>query len=297
MARQLGRKTTPASVVRAKPSTTTTASSSPPTPNCPANGRNHTVDRQAFLRRNSYLHTAKFPISQHHQRQGALASSQDKVKYEGQLGQAGRHRPATIISSMFTWVSALRPYVALDPLKAALPVHRPTMTMLLSHDNCEGDKHDACYVWTQNSLHPEHAGDGGTTPPRNVPRSFHQTASNQGPVRQTELPKNTLTSQLEYLQGWNRRRRWNNSRIAYTSRKVEPTATIIKDNYSVFDHKLFQTVCQSDSKKPITSLPSINSNALAPQPRRRSIPPRGLYKCKRLPQARLEAAHPVLRLQ
>ena len=38
----------------------------------------------------------------------------------------------------------IAPYVALDPLKAALPVHRPSMTMPLTHDDCEDDKHDAC---------------------------------------------------------------------------------------------------------------------------------------------------------
>ena len=38
------------------------------------------------------------------------------------------------------------PYVALDPLKAVLPVHRSTMTIPLNHDNCQGDKHNACYL-------------------------------------------------------------------------------------------------------------------------------------------------------
>ena len=39
------------------------------------------------------------------------------------------------------------------PLKAALPVHRPTMTMPLNHDDCEGYKHHACQLEVA-ALHP-----------------------------------------------------------------------------------------------------------------------------------------------
>ena len=46
----------------------------------------------------------------------------------------------------------IAPYVALDPLKAALPVHRPTMTMPLNHSECKADKHSACRLDVE-SLH------------------------------------------------------------------------------------------------------------------------------------------------
>ena len=46
----------------------------------------------------------------------------------------------------------IAPYVALDPLQAALPVHRPTMTMSVNHDGCS-DKHTA-YRLDVAELHP-----------------------------------------------------------------------------------------------------------------------------------------------
>ena len=71
--------------------------------------------------------------------------------------------------------------------------------------------------------------------------------------------QNILTSQLEYLRGGISGN--GATRIAYTT-QGEPTATIIKDNYSVLDHKLFQTVCQSEEEAHYV-LAIINSNALA----------------------------------
>ena len=55
--------------------------------------------------------------------------------------------------------------------------------------------------------------------------------------------QNTLTSQLEYLQGAITGGRA--IRMAYTS-AGRPTATIIKDNHAVLENALFQTVCNSE---------------------------------------------------
>ena len=71
--------------------------------------------------------------------------------------------------------------------------------------------------------------------------------------------QNILTSQLHYLQGAIAGD--GTTRIAYTT-QGEPTAAIIKDNYSVLDHKLFQTVCQSEEEAHYV-LAIINSNALS----------------------------------
>ena len=68
--------------------------------------------------------------------------SQDKINYEGQL-----NRLEGVVSNDHLFDvylgECIAPYVTLDPLKAALPVHRSTITMPLSHDDCEDDKHDA----------------------------------------------------------------------------------------------------------------------------------------------------------
>ena len=69
--------------------------------------------------------------------------NQDKMNYEGQLNQLEGVVSNDHLFDVYLG-ECIAPYVALDPLKAALPVHRPTMTMPLNHDDCEDDKHDAC---------------------------------------------------------------------------------------------------------------------------------------------------------
>ena len=64
--------------------------------------------------------------------------SHDRVTYEGQL-----HLLEGVVSNDHLFDvylgECVAPYVALDPLKAALPVHRPTMTMPLNHDTSRLD--------------------------------------------------------------------------------------------------------------------------------------------------------------
>ena len=147
------------------------------------------------------------------------------------------------------------PYVVLDPLKAALPVLRPTMTMPLNHDNCEGNKHAACLL--------EVAELQSTMQRRwnNAAEMFRETHKNQAikDLYSNLNHLNKLTSQLEYLQAANAG--GGTVRIAYTQ-SGQPTAAIILDNSAIVDRTLYQTVCRSknEARYLITIL---NSDELA----------------------------------
>ena len=99
------------------------------------------VDRRLFFVE-TVPHTAMLPAANTTNVKPRLGS-QDKINYEGQL-----NRLEGVVSNDHLFDvylgECIEPYVTLDPLKAALPVHRSTITMPLSHDDCEDDKHDAC---------------------------------------------------------------------------------------------------------------------------------------------------------
>ena len=123
-------------------------------------------------------------------------SSQDKMNYEGQLNQMEGVVSNDHLFDVYLGES-ISPYVALDPLKAALPVHRPTMTMALNHDDCEGDKHQACQL-ELSELHST------------MQRRWNNASEMYREAHKSQAIKdlysnlnhlNKLTSQLEYLQG------------------------------------------------------------------------------------------------
>ena len=210
------------------------------------------VDRRLFFVE-TVPHTAKFPIA-NTTNVRARESSQDKIKYEGQLNKL-----ADIVSNDHLFDvylgECVGPYVALDPLKAALPVHRPTMTMLLSHDNCEGDKHDSCRLDTE-SLHQSmrRRWDNATE----MYREAHQERVIKNLYDRLNYQK-ILTSQLEYLQGTIAGD--GTIRVAYTQ-SGQPTAAIMRDNHAIMDRKLYQTVCQSEGEAHyLTAI--LNSDELA----------------------------------
>ena len=198
-------------------------------------------------------HTAMLPAANTTNVRPRL-TKQDKIKYEGQLNQLEGVVNNDHIFDVYLG-ECIVPYVALDTLKAALPAHRSTMTMPLNHNDCEGDKHDACQMEVA-ALHPT------------MQKRWNNAAEMYREVHKTQAIKDLysnlnhlskLTSQLEHL-----RRAIagdGTTRIAYTT-QGEPTAAIIKDNYSVLDHKLFQTVCQSEEEAHFV-LAIINSNALS----------------------------------
>ncbi len=245
------------------------------------------VDRRLFFVE-TVPHTAMLPAANTtnvRPRQG----NQDNIKYEGQLHQLEGVVHNDHLFDVYLGES-ISPYVALDPLKAALPVHRPTMTMPLSHDDCEGNKHGACQLEVAE-LH-------STMQRRwnNATDMFREAHKDRGI---TELIDNLnhlnkLTSQLEYLQ--EAIAGCGATRIAYTT-SGRPTATIIRDNYAMLDTKLYQTACQSDDEAYyLTAL--LNSDALMAAAE--TFMSKGLYGARdfhkhawKLPIPRYDASEPL----
>ncbi len=181
-------------------------------------------------------------------------SSQDKMNYEGQL-----HRLEGVVSNDHLFDvylgECVAPYLALTPLKAALPAHRSTMIMPLIHDDCEDDKHDACRLDVE-ALHLtmqrrwNNAADMFREAHRG--RAITELFDNLNHL-------NKLTSQLEYLQGAIAGD--GTIRVAYTQ-AGQPTAAVIRDRNAIVDRKLYQTICQSEEEAHYV-LAVINSDKLA----------------------------------
>ncbi len=138
------------------------------------------------------------------------------------------------------------PYVALAPLQAALPVHRPTMTIPLLPD---GGLDVA-------ALHPTMQRRWNDA--AEMYREAHKNQTIKGLYNRLNH-QNVLESQLEYLRfaiaGCGA------IRLAYTS-AGRPTAVIIKDNHAILENALFQTVCESESEAYYL-IATINSDELA----------------------------------
>lgn len=183
-------------------------------------------------------------------------SSQDKITYKGQL-----NRLEGVVSNDHLFDvylgECIAPYVALDPLKATLPVHRSTMTIPLNHDECANDKHDACRLEVE-ALHPTMRRRWN-----NAVAMFREAHADRSI---TELLDNLnhlnkMTDQLEYL-----RVSANDGhavRVAYAT-SGEPTAAIIESTRAIVESTSYQTICQSRSEAYFT-LAIINSNELAKQ--------------------------------
>ena len=200
------------------------------------------VDRRLFFVE-TMPHTAMLPAANTTNIR-PRASGQDKINYEGRL-----HLLEGVVSNDHLFDvylgECVAPYVALDPLKAALPVHRPTMTIPLLPDG--GIDVEALHPTMQRRWN-------------NAAEMFREAHQGRGI---TELfanlnHLNKLTNQLEYLRGVITGD--GMVRVAYTT-QGQPTAAIVKDKYAVIDHKLYQTECQSeDEAHYVTAF--LNSNAL-----------------------------------
>ena len=162
---------------------------------------------------------------------------QDKITYEGQLTQL---EGVVINDHLFDVYlgECIAPFVALDPLKAALPVHRPTMTMAVDHSKCEGHKHN-CRLDMQ-ALHQ-------TMRKRwNIAEEMFRDAHKDKAIKDLYGRlnyQNILTSQLEYLQ--TAINGGETARVAYTQ-SGQPTAAVIRDHHAIVDRKLYQTICNSE---------------------------------------------------
>ena len=193
------------------------------------------VDRRLFFVE-TVPHTAMIPTEDSTNVKPRIGK-QDKMHYEGQLNQLEGVVSNDNLFDVFLG-ECIAPYVALDPLKAVLPVQRPTMTMPLNHDNCEGNKHDACRL----EVTEFHA---------TMQRRWNNAAELYREAHKTQAIKdlysnlnhlNKLTSQLGYLRAAIAGD--GTVRVAYTT-QGQPTAAIIKDKQAILDHKLYQTICQS----------------------------------------------------
>ena len=196
------------------------------------------VDRRLFFVE-TVPHTAMLPAANITNIRPRLGS-QDNMLYEGQLNLLEGVVSNDHLFDVYLG-ECIAPYVALDPVKAVLPVHRSTMTMPLNHDDCEDDKHDACSLEI-SALHST------------MQQRWNNAATMFGEAHKNRTIKDLynnlnhlgkLTNQLEYLQtaiddG-------ETIRIAYTT-SGRPTATIIRDNHAILDTKLYQTECKSDEE-------------------------------------------------
>ena len=201
-------------------------------------------DRRLFFV-DTLPHTASIPAANSTNVQ-ARHSSQDKIKYEGQL-----HRLDGVVQNDYLFDvylgECIAPYVALDPLQAALPVHRSTMTLPMLPDDGGLD-----VAALSNTMRRRW---------ENAAAMFREVHKGRGI---TELfdnlnHLNKLTSQLEYLQGAIAGD--GTTRIAYTT-NGEPTAALISDHHAVAESNLYQTICQSKDEAYYV-LAIINSSELA----------------------------------
>ena len=210
------------------------------------------VDRRLFFVE-TVPHTVMMPAENTTNVKPRLGT-QDNMKYEGQLNQLEGVVSNDHLFDVYLG-ECVAPYVTLDPLKAALPVHRSTMVMPLNHDDCEGDTHDDCKLEV-SELHPS------------MQRRWNIAAEMFSEAHKSQAIKdlynnlnhlNKLTSQLAYLQAACAGSEL--VRVAYSS-SGKPTATIIRDNNAIVDYVLFQTICRSEPEASYL-LAVVNSDALA----------------------------------
>ncbi len=167
-------------------------------------------------------------------------SSRDKKKYEVDV----LNRNVIHEDNLFDVYlgESIAPYVALAPLKAALPVDKTSMTLPLDHGNCPVNtktktvRHSSCRVdvakldirmrtrWNRmSSLWDANKGKNNT-------KSLYQNLNYI----------NKLTSQLQWLRNPQDRP----VRIAYTG-ITAPAATLITDNQAILENALYQVSCRS----------------------------------------------------
>ncbi len=154
---------------------------------------------------------------------------------------------------------SVAPYVTLEPLTAALPVDKTSMTLPLDHSHCPVNsktsaiKHTACLIDTAKldfrmaSRWEKMAALWDANKSKNDTKSLYQRVNYH----------NILSSQLEWLRNPIRRR----VRIAYTT-SGEPTATLITNKEAVLDTSLYQVTCRN-IREANYLLAIINSNTLA----------------------------------
>ena len=245
------------------------------------------VDRRLFFVE-TVPHTVMLPVANTTNVKPRLGN-QDKKKYDGQLNQLDGVVHNDHLFDVYLG-ECIAPYVALDPLKAVLPVHRSTMTMPLNHDDCEDDKHDACRL---------EVADLHSTMQRrwnNAVEMYREAHQNQAikDLYSNLNYLNKLIDQLQYLQGGIAGN--ETIRIAYTT-SGRPTAAVVRDKRAILDTTLYQTPCRSEGEAQfLTSLLNSDTLTMAAE----SFMPRGLYGARhfhkhgwKLPIPHYAAADPL----
>ena len=214
---------------------------------------------------------------------------QDKIKYEGQLNRLDGVVHNDHLFDVYLG-ECIAPYIALDPLKAALPVHRPTMTMPLNHSECKADKHSGCRLDVE-SLHQSMKRRWNIE--AEMFREAHENQVINDLYDRLNYQK-ILTSQLEYLRATTTGD--GTVRVAYTQ-SGQPTATIIRDRHAIVDRTLYQTECRSEDEAYYV-LGIVNSKELTAAAEK--FMPKGLYGARhfekhgwKLPIPGYEANNPL----
>ncbi len=153
---------------------------------------------------------------------------------------------------------SIAPYVTLTPLKAALPVDKPSMTLPLDHSSCPvhpktgNVRHNACAVDTSQ-----------------LDARMRDRWDRMSPLWDANKGKNdkkTLYQRLNYHGGLTNQLKWSRNpgdrpvRIAYTGIAGE-SAALITDNKAILDTALYQVTCKSFDEAYYL-LAIINSNAM-----------------------------------
>ena len=238
-------------------------------------------------------HTASIPAANTTNVKPRLGK-QDKVLYEGSLNLMEGVVSNDHLLDVYMG-ECIAPYTALDPLKAALPVNRLTMTLPISHDQCEstrkdGGNHDACHL-NVSALHStmQRRWNNAAT----MYRDAHKGQAISELYNRLNH-QNVLTEQLEYSQAAIAGD--GKTRVAYTS-AGRPTSAIIKDNHAILENALFQTECKSETEAHYL-MATINSNELAAAAE--TFMARGLYGARhfhkhgwKLPIPRYDACDPL----
>ena len=210
------------------------------------------TDRRLFFVEEA-IHTAAIPAAYTTNVRPRLGD-QDKITYEGQLNKLEGVVSKDHLFDVYLG-ECIAPFVALAPLKAALPVYRLSMTMPLNHDDCEGDKHNACRLEVE-ALHQSMRRRWNI-----ADKMFRDAHENQviKDLYSNLNHLNKLTSQLRYL-----RTVINGdetTRVVYTQ-SGQPIAAIIRDSLAIVDRTLYQTVCQTEEEARYL-IAVLNSDQLA----------------------------------
>lgn len=190
--------------------------------------------------------------------------NKDKVKYEGQLEELEGVVHNDHLFDVYLG-ECIAPYIALAPLRAALPVHRPTMTMPLRTTTARMADTMTCRLDAE-ALHRTMRTRWNIA--EAMFRDTHQGQSIKDLLNNLNH-LNKLTSQLAYLRDPGEPK----VRLAYTS-SGEPTASLIHDCTAIVDYTLFWVVCR-DKAEAYYLLAVLNSRTL--KEHTEQFMPKGLF--------------------